>query len=238
MPTFITLVSFNGADGAQPLGGVTVDTAGNLFGTTPSYGANNGIIFELASNAVGYTSTPAILYSNNGEDGSIGGNYSAGLIVGAAGDLFGTAASGGAKGFFDGVAGAGTVFELARDGSGYASTPMTLASFNGTDGSSPRASLLADAAGDLFGTTYAGGTSDEGAAFEVAGTGGGHASSPAALVSFNGSTGVFPAAGLIADTAGDLFGAAGGRRGRCWHGIRDSQDRGRLRQHSDSSGQL
>ena len=54
----------------------------------------------------------------------------AGLIADAAGDLFGTTTCGGANGD-------GTVFEIAKTGSGYASTPTTLVSFNGANGAYP-----------------------------------------------------------------------------------------------------
>ena len=48
------------------------------------------------------------------------------------------------------------MFEIAKTPTGYASTPTTLVSFNGTDGDDPTAGLIADANGDLFGTTYRG----------------------------------------------------------------------------------
>jgi hypothetical protein len=78
--------------------------------------------------------------------------------------------------------------------------------FNFTDGSSPRDSLLLDANGDLFGTTGGGGAGDAGTAFEITKTASGYASVPTTLVSFSGDDGADPAAGLIADASGDLFG--------------------------------
>src|SRR5215831_159594 len=78
----------------------------------------------------------------------------AGLIADADGNLFGTTSDGGVNGF-------GTVFELAKTASGYASTPPILVSFcalaNCADGANPFAVLIADAAGNLFGTTNGGG---------------------------------------------------------------------------------
>ena len=70
-----------------------------------------------------------------------------------------------------GANGDGTVFEIAKTVGGYASTPTTLVSFNGTNGATPYAGLIADAAGDLFGTTNAGGVDGEGTVFELTGTG-------------------------------------------------------------------
>ena len=136
--------------------------------------------------------------SGDGGDFPIGG-----LIADANGDLFGTTAEGGAYGD-------GTVFEIAKTSSGYASTPTTLVSFNVTDGEVPTGSLIADANGDLFGTTDGGGANGDGTVFEIAKTPSGYASTPTTLVSFNGSDGVDPTGSLIADAGGDLFGTTHG----------------------------
>ena len=101
------------------------------------------------------------------------------------------------------------MFEIAKTGSGFASTATTLASFNGTDGANPVAGLIADAAGDLFGTTVDGGPDGYGTVFEIAKTGSGFASTATTLASFNGTDGANPVAGLIADAAGDLFRTTG-----------------------------
>jgi hypothetical protein len=134
----------------------------------------------------------------------------AGLIADADanGNFFGTAHRGGAND-------AGSVFEIAKTAGGYASTPTTLASFNGTNGAYPTAGLIADANGNLFGTTYGGGANGYGTVFEIVKTASGFANTPTTLVSFNGSNGAGPIAGLIADAKGDLFGttAFGGAGG-------------------------
>jgi len=87
---------------------------------------------------------------------------------------------------------------------GGAYTPVTLLSFNGTDGAYPYSGLIADAAGDLFGTTSGGGAPGRGTVFELVNHGGAY--TPTTLLSFNGTNGAVPYAGLIADAAGDLFG--------------------------------
>jgi VCBS repeat protein len=96
------------------------------------------------------------------------------------------------------------VFEIVKTAGGYASTPTTLVDFNGADGAGPEGSLIADANGDLFGTT-SGGT-----VFEIVKTAGGYARTPATLVSFNGTNGDMPRGSLIADSDGDLFGTTAG----------------------------
>ena len=86
----------------------------------------------------------------------------------------------------------GTVFEIAKTAGGYAKTPTTLVRFNDANGEFPEGSLIADANGDLFGTTEEGGANDDGTVFEIAKTAGGYASTPITLVSFNDPDGAFP----------------------------------------------
>ena len=147
MAMLTTLLSFNGTNGAFPYAGLTADAAGDLFGTTTSGGADgDGSVFELVNNGGG-AYTPVTLLSFNAP--FYGAYPYSGLIANAAGDLFGTTYSGGSDGD-------GTVFELVNHGGG-AYTPVTLLSFNGANGALPVAGLIADAAGDLFGTTAEGG---------------------------------------------------------------------------------
>jgi uncharacterized repeat protein (TIGR03803 family) len=195
-----TLVSFNGLnDGQYPNAGLIADAAGDLFGTTAGGTYNEGNVFEIAKTG----GTPTIIFTFKFPDGSDGQAPNGGLIADAAGDLFGTTSYGGANRD-------GTVFEIAKTGGSYASTPTILVSFNGTDGRVPEAGLFADAAGNLFGTTNQGGANGEGNVFEIAKTGGTYASTPTMLVNFTGGNGSYPVAGLIADASGDLFGTIGG----------------------------
>ena len=154
-------------------------------------------MFEIAKAGNGYGSVNTLATFN----GTNGAYPQAGLIADAAGNLFGTTEHGG-------TSSVGTVFEIANTGSGYGSV-NTLASFNNTNGAYPEARLIADAAGNLFGTTYAGGTSNHGTVFEIANTGSGYGS-VTALASFNTTNGAIPCAGLIADAAGNLFGTTVG----------------------------
>jgi uncharacterized repeat protein (TIGR03803 family) len=196
-----TLVSFNGSNGNQPLSGLIMDGAGDLFGTTALSGAYGyGTVFQIVKTAAGYASTPTALASFNNTDGA---DPQSGLSVDAAGDLFGTTQSGGANGD-------GTVFEIAKTADGYASTPTALVSFAGADGANPQGSVIVDAAGDLFGTTHTGGANGDGTVFEIAKTGGSYAGTPTTLLNFAGSNGALPSAGLTADASGDLFGTTQG----------------------------
>jgi uncharacterized repeat protein (TIGR03803 family) len=214
MSTLITLGSFNGTDGANPEAGLIADAAGDLFGTTYDGGANGyGAVFEIINNGTpaspSYASTPITLVSFNSTNGA---DPQASLIADTGGDLLGTTFYGGADGY-------GAVFEIMNNGTpaspSYASTPITLVSFNGTNGENPQGGLIADANGDLFGTTYDGGANGYGTVFEIAKTGGVYASTPTTLVSFNNTNGADPQASLIADARGDLFGTTyyGGANG-------------------------
>jgi uncharacterized repeat protein (TIGR03803 family) len=130
------------------------DAAGNLYGTTGYGGANNdGTIFKIAAGTGDLTTLATF-------DGSQGEYPSAGLIADAAGNLYGTA-------FYGGSGGDGTVFELAAG----SSTITTLAEFDGDNGAFPMTSLIADASGNLYGTTFEGGTNSVGTVFELTNTG-------------------------------------------------------------------
>jgi len=98
----------NGTDGTYP-GGLILDAAGNLYGTTGGGGAYDaGTVFELTPNASG-SWTEKVLHAFNPDDGD--GASPAGLIVDANGNLYGTTLEGGAHG-------QGTVFELTPKADG------------------------------------------------------------------------------------------------------------------------
>jgi uncharacterized repeat protein (TIGR03803 family) len=195
------LASLDGTNGFNPVGSLIADAAGNLFGTSAWGGvSNDGAVFEIAKTAGGYASTATLLASFDGSNGAI---PTAGLVADAAGNLFGTTSQGGAYGD-------GTVFEIAKTDGGYASSPTTLVNFGGADGIDPDAALLVDSVGNLFGTTYLGGANGAGTVFEIAKTSGSYASTPTTLVSLKSKTGGMPMGGLIVDSAGNLYGTAGG----------------------------
>ena len=109
-----------------------------------------GLVALLAATGSAAAAAPTLttLVSFNGTNPN-GGEPDCGLISDAAGDLFGTTESGGN--------GYGVVFEIVKTTTGDASTPTTLVSFNDANGRFPAGgSLIADAAGDLFGTATSG----------------------------------------------------------------------------------
>ena len=203
--TVKTLVSFSGPNGGDSQGGLVADAAGSLFGTTLYGGANGGgTVFELVNNGGG-AYTQSILVSFNGANGSL---PDSGVTFDAAGNLFGTTQQGG-------TGGAGTVYEIAKTASGYASQPTTIANFNGANGASPFAGVLVDAAGNVFGTTQQGGQGGAGTVFEIAKTNGSYAGGPMTLQSFSGANGATPMGDLGVDAAGNIYGttSSGGAGG-------------------------
>jgi uncharacterized repeat protein (TIGR03803 family) len=188
-----------GTDGGNPVAGLILDTAGNLYGTTfvgGTYGF--GTVFELTP-AAGGTWTKQTLHNFNG-DGTDGTFPSAGLIFDAAGNLYGTASDGGTYGN-------GMVFELTPAAGGTWTEKVLYSFGNGADGATPYAGLIFDAADNLYGTTFGGGTYALGTVFELTPAAGGTWTEQV-LHSFtgNGTDGAYLSAGLILDAAGNLYG--------------------------------
>jgi uncharacterized repeat protein (TIGR03803 family) len=197
-----TLHSFAGSDGATPYGALIADSTGNLYGTTGGGGVRDrGTVFKLdAGNNYALT----MLHSFDPFAGE-GATPYAGLIADSAGNLYGTTSAGGTP--FH--ASYGTVFKLDA-GNNYALT--TLHNFARFDGSLPYAGLIADSAGNLYGTTATGGALDQGTVFKLDA---GNNYALTTLHSFTSSDGAYPYAALIADSAGNLYGTtiAGGASG-------------------------
>jgi uncharacterized repeat protein (TIGR03803 family) len=200
----------NGTDGFQPYSGLMFDTSGNLYGTTYEGGANSvGTAFELAPKGGGVW-MEAVLYSfnDNFKDGYF--PY-AGLILDAEGNLYSTTVAGSGSGTCGVGIGCGAVFELTPSAGG--SWTETLFGFNEPNGGDPYASLILDAAGNLYGTTSDGGPDNAGTAFELTReAGGGWTETVLHNFGTNENDGVAPHADLIFDASGNLYGTtyAGG----------------------------
>lgn len=229
-----------GTDGTDPVGGLVLDAAGSLYGTTGQGGTSNcGVLFKLSP-----TGKETILHSFTGaaNDGKYPSYTS--VLMDAAGNIYGVTEEGGSSGhgvvyrrsrsgaftilhsfaggttdgcnvlgipFRDkygniygttsscGAYGFGTVWKLASDGK-----ETVLHSFTGatTDAEYPLAGVVADAHGNLYGTTETGGSANLGTAYRVTQKG-----QFTLLHSFTGSDGEYVYGGLILDN-GTLYGTA------------------------------
>lgn len=176
-------------DGRYPEAGLLLDPAGNLYGTTYYGGTHhNGTVFKLAPDG---TETVLHNFSYKRSDAA---NPRAGVIMDSSGNLYGTTGGGGVGSLL------GTVFKISPDG-----TETILHSFTGSDGLAPVAPLIIDKAGNLYGTTVAGGTGTCGGCgvvFKIAPDG-----TASVLYSFQGGKdGADPEAGLLVDSAGIFYG--------------------------------
>jgi uncharacterized repeat protein (TIGR03803 family) len=175
-------------DGAHPYDSLLIDKAGNLYGTANQGGDSGfGVVFKVDPSG-----NQTVLHSFTG--GSADGQYpAAGLTRDASGNLYGTTQNGGTYNF-------GTVFEVDATGK-----EKVLYSFTGGgDGGYPYyGRLVLDKAGNLYGTTYAGGAFRFGTIFRLD-----KASTESVLYSFAGGPvdGEYPFAGLVFDGAGNLYG--------------------------------
>ena len=126
-----TVYTFTGgADGAAPWAGVTLDQAGNLYGTTSAGGAfGGGTVYELSPSGSGWTKKILHSFQLSQTDGS---NPYAGLIIDQSGNLYGATQYGGS-------AGGGTVFEMSPSGGSWNFT--TLYSFAGRAAGTPKVRL-------------------------------------------------------------------------------------------------
>ena len=182
----------NCSDGAYPYAGLIIDNSKNLYGTT-SEGGNGGVdgpgtVFKLAPDG-----TETVLYAFNG--GSDGGIPESELLADASGNLYGTASEGGSQGH-------GVVFEVTAQGA--ENVLYSFCSKSGcADGARPIGGLIADASGNLYGTTGGGGDSTgHGVVFKLAPDG-----TETVLHTFAGypSDGENPMSTLVMDGEGDLY---------------------------------
>ncbi len=224
--TYLVIHAFTGgADGGGPEGGLTMDAAGNLYGTTADYvspcDSQCGTVFRLKPAGQGWILSS--LYTFAG--GSDGISPAATVVFGPDGALYGTTAYGGSNCPSDGQdhTGCGTVFRVAPPASackaalcGWTETVLYRFTGGANDGAFPYGQVAFDSAGNILGTTFSGGVYTTncyygydwcGAIFELTRSDGGWTETVPYIFT-GGSDGANPIAGLTPDGAGNFYGAA------------------------------
>jgi uncharacterized repeat protein (TIGR03803 family) len=195
--TINLLASFDGSNGRNPVGGVIVDSSGNVYGTTENgaFGEGSaGTVFEVVKGS----GAPTTLHAFSNQSG---GEVWAGLRSDASDNLYGATIGGGTDGD-------GTVFEIPSG----TTNVVTVASFTGdASGTAPWSTPVFDSAGNLYGTTLLGDPASPrqgGAVYEIVKG----SSVPIARGQFAPPNGLVPGGDLAIDAAGDIFGTteAGG----------------------------
>jgi uncharacterized repeat protein (TIGR03803 family) len=209
-------------DGEEPQAGLIQDADGTFYGTTAAGGSGPfgdcGTVYHLSKSGL------SILHSFIGTDGC---QPTGGLVMDAAGNMYGTTTTGG-------DAGAGTVFKITKTG-----TVTTLHSFTGQpDGAMPLATLTLDKTGNIYGTTPGGGdpactTADQGCGivFEIDTNGKEHI-----LHSFLHSDGGLPYAGVVLDKAGNIYGSTTGFAKYNWGSLYKLDPKGNFTKLYDFTG--
>lgn len=170
------------SDGCEPYQNLTMDEAGNLYGTTPACGASaQGTVFKLTRKG-----KETLLHNFAGPDGAI----PSGMLRDASGDFYGLTEGGG-------TAGRGVLYKLMMGG-----TLTVLYNFVGDAYGDNPVALTMDKLGNFYGTTNQGGAYG-GTAWKV-----GKQGTETILHNFDGGTGdgCFPQGGVVRDSNGNLYG--------------------------------
>jgi uncharacterized repeat protein (TIGR03803 family) len=217
--TFTVLHTFTGGnDGQSPEAGLTLDGAGNLYGTTVSGGTHNsGVVFRLKHSASGWVLYPLYSFAGGNDDGSY---PNARVVFGPNGDLYGTTLNGG-------LDDTGTIFSLSPPPAACksASCPWTETVLHifpdpfDTDGFYPAGDLTFDQEGNIYGVTPDGGA---GSPYGCDGLGCGvvYKVTPSQdkwnesiIYAFTEESGGVPFGGVTLDHSGNLYGTASYSRG-------------------------
>ena len=222
--TFKVLHTFTGgADGNSPFAGLTLDKAGNLYGTTNGGGAGfagYGTVYKLTNRGAGWTFNPLYSFKGSGNGGDGANPASKSNLRAERHSLRHDIRGGGGNA-------SGTVFNLRPSASACKSalcpwTETVLYAFGaGFDGAFPGyGDLLFDRTGNIYGTTVYAGNSNAGVVYELTPSGGGWTKTVLHEFSYGGGDGVDPWNGVIFDNAGNLYGTTsyGGLGNICYLG--------------------
>lgn len=210
--TYTVIHNFTGGSaGAYPYAGLTIDGRGNLYGTTDQGGqglcppANNGcgIVFKMSHVGSGWVFNPIYKFGGS-PDG--GGPYGP-VVFGPNGSLYGTTVGGGSTNC---LSGCGIAYNLRPSPTACVTAlcpwrETLLYSFQGgTDAYYPTGEVAFDASGDMYGTTYVGGTGGPGTVWKLTPSGRGWTESIAHNFA-GGDEGGNPYGGVVFDNSGNMY---------------------------------
>jgi|HubBroStandDraft_5_1064220.scaffolds.fasta_scaffold03663_4 uncharacterized repeat protein (TIGR03803 family) len=218
--TFRVLHNFSGgADGAMPYASLTMDRAGNIYGTASAGGqtlcpGGCGTVFRLAPSGSGWLFTPIYKFAGD-PDGS---SPRAPLAIGPDGSLYGTTFEGGNSTCYPSAC--GTVFRL-RPAAHPCHTALcawnetVIYSFGQNVAAEPSGNIAIDPAGNIYGTTLV----DFGTVYKISPSGNGWTGT--ILHQFDGHDGQAPYGGVVFDASGNLYGTTyqGGGNYLCSCGV-------------------
>jgi uncharacterized repeat protein (TIGR03803 family) len=191
-------------DGFEPLAGVILDSVGNVYGTTERGGTDDvGTVYRLRPTSSGWKESVLHSFGAFHDDGQVPGVGA--LVSDASGNLYGTTSQGGRNTCVD--VGCGTVFRLTPGAKGDWKETILYNFADGANGAEPDAGVVMDKAGNLYGTTTAGGTASCGCGvvYKLA-PGFNGKWTYTVLHRFTGADGAGPNANLILDDKGNLYG--------------------------------
>jgi uncharacterized repeat protein (TIGR03803 family) len=208
--TFRVIHEFQGPEGWEPESGLTLDAAGNLYGTTYYATGQQGTVYRMQPSSGGWLFNTLYYFSAYNADGYF---PDSGVVFGPGGALYGTTSAGGASEYCPG--GCGVFYALRPPQTPCHSTQCLWTEsvpyrFTGQyDALIPgRGNLIFDSAGNIYGTTEQGGQYGTGTVYKLTKSNGVWIES--VLYSFgHGSDGSFPVGGLVMDALGNLYGTTG-----------------------------
>jgi uncharacterized repeat protein (TIGR03803 family) len=186
-----------GGDASDPYGPLTIDAAGNLYGTTANGGLYGwGAAYKLTHSGTSWTET--VLYNFTLDFGSP--PQPDGVVLDSAGNLYGTTIS-------DGEFSLGTVYKLTPT-IGYWNRTVLHTFTGASDGAYPYGGVVVGPTGILYGTADSGGIYGYGTVYKLVQGGNAHWTETV-LHSFKKTDGANPFAGVVLDQLGNLYGVAG-----------------------------
>ena len=200
---------FQASDGAGPSTSVVLDSHGNVYGTTASIGGGYGTVFQLTPQAGGgWTLTTLHAFTGSWDGGYDYNHPDGGLALSDAGHLYGATQAYGIHNF-------GVIFNLGRISALSWYELLAHAFSGGSDGGSPRAAPTVGPDGNVYGTTFDGGSNGAGTVYRVTPNKRNFGWTETVLYSFQGAPygagndGANPWGPVIFDEIGNLYGTTG-----------------------------